>query len=303
MSGGDDDDASSFFPSDTESPGTSSPAPTLAPRVGSTNISIVQTLQRTPFCFFCEIITIAVILFTVIVSILVLTWIGHNGEEVLVRDDLRVQGNDLLMDSYMALKVNRSFVPSTLFPPGTNLVLGEIGSKSSSARAPKYASIRALTAIGTRIRDAFLSLPGEPGLVELHTPFASIFSLPVVSLIGFFSPSDSRGKQDIHDLSPQQCLATVEALRPVSYHWTSEFRQAVGMTDDREQWGLIAQEVEQVFPQAVIKKNMSIGSTQYNDWRDLDKEMIVPLLIGSIKELQQRIHELEQPQNGRRNTR
>ena len=228
----------------------------------------------------------ACVLFAVAVAIFALWSLGAAGGDVRVNHDLRVHGNDITLNGHDALHVDNAFVPGFIFPPGPIVVLGSLTDVA-------YASVRATLAVGTRVAEAFITIPGEPGLVELHTPIASLFSLPVVSFIGFFSPSDARGKEHITTLSTAECLATVDALRPVTFHWTDEYRASVGMQDNVQQVGFIAQEVEAVVPQAITRSSMRVGDTEYDDWRDLDKEMLVPLLVGAIKELRQRVDELE----------
>lgn len=95
-------------------------------------------------------------------------------------------------------------------------------------------------------------------------------------------PSDLRFKREIETLP--NALGGVEKLRGVSYKWkTNEF-------PDREfpegqQVGLIAQEVREVIPQAVIE--------QSDGYLAVDYARLVPLLIESIKEQQRQINDLK----------
>ena len=94
-------------------------------------------------------------------------------------------------------------------------------------------------------------------------------------------PSDGRLKRDITPLP--DALARVEALRGVQYYWK---RDTVTDRDypEGEQIGLIAQEVRNVVPQAVVE--------QPNGYLAVDYARLVPLLIEGMKQQQQQIDTL-----------
>lgn len=87
--------------------------------------------------------------------------------------------------------------------------------------------------------------------------------------------SDRRLKQDIHSLDP--VLSKVIQLRPVSYSWKGKG----GETD----LGLIAQDVQKIFPELVHQKDNEILTVNYLK--------ITPLLIQSVKELKQENSDLK----------
>jgi len=87
------------------------------------------------------------------------------------------------------------------------------------------------------------------------------------------SPSDERLKKNIHTITNP--IEKVNALRGVTF----EFRK-----DDQKQIGVIAQEVEKVFPELVSERPDGYKGVQY--------ENIVGLLIEAIKEQQKQIDEL-----------
>lgn len=95
-------------------------------------------------------------------------------------------------------------------------------------------------------------------------------------------PSDARFKKDISTIP--NALALVEQLRGVNYRWQGE------QFPDREfpegqQVGLIAQEVREIVPQAVIE--------QSDGYLAVDYARLVPLLIEGMKEQQKQIDELK----------
>ena len=63
-------------------------------------------------------------------------------------------------------------------------------------------------------------------------------------------PSDERLKDNIKPLRGWRSLETIAMLRPVSFEWNKSAKKHLGCTDGIK-WGLIAQEVEKVMPDAV----------------------------------------------------
>lgn len=89
--------------------------------------------------------------------------------------------------------------------------------------------------------------------------------------------SDRRLKEHIVDLPAERGLAAVMKLRPVTYHWKDK------KMDQSQRIGLIAQEVQTVFPEAVGVGPKGMLTLAYSD-------MVMPL----IKAVQQLAHEMSQ---------
>lgn len=99
---------------------------------------------------------------------------------------------------------------------------------------------------------------------------------------GTITPSDRRFKEDIQRITNP--LEKLQKINGVTYHYkTTEF-PASGF-DNKEQVGVIAQEVEAVLPQLVF--------TDDKGYKAVDYSKLVPLLIESIKEQQQQIDDLK----------
>jgi prepilin-type N-terminal cleavage/methylation domain-containing protein len=84
----------------------------------------------------------------------------------------------------------------------------------------------------------------------------------------YFIPSDKRLKHDIAPLFDGAALATLEKIRAVSFKWNK---------DNKPDAGVIAQEVESVFPQAV--------RTATNGFKRVAYDKLVLPLIEAVKEL------------------
>lgn len=94
--------------------------------------------------------------------------------------------------------------------------------------------------------------------------------------------SDRRVKEDIHTITGG--LAAIEKLRPVTFHYTKEYRN--GNKDlEGVRRGFIAQEVEKVLPDAVSQGVEKVGKREIADFRILGNSDFVPLLVSAVKEL------------------
>lgn len=96
------------------------------------------------------------------------------------------------------------------------------------------------------------------------------------------STSDARVKDKVGTLIPSECLNKVEQLRPVEYHRTD-------LEGYPYQLGLIAQEVQELVPSLVHADAEGKLALSYQE--------LIPLLIGAVQELSQRVKELECPQS------
>ncbi len=95
--------------------------------------------------------------------------------------------------------------------------------------------------------------------------------------------SDETLKKDVSSLDTQALLSRIAGLRPVSYHWkTDEASSPI-------QFGFIAQEVAEKFPELVKEGQWIDGSTK----KFLNMGGLMPYVIGAVKEQQLQIEKLE----------
>jgi hypothetical protein len=107
--------------------------------------------------------------------------------------------------------------------------------------------------------------------------------------------SDKRLKTDITIIP--NALDKVKSISGVTYK-NNDVAGTYGFTNQEEQVGVLAQEIEAVLPQVVkpapfdwdIKTKTSISG---NNYKTVQYDKIVPLLIEAIKELEKRVAELE----------
>lgn len=99
---------------------------------------------------------------------------------------------------------------------------------------------------------------------------------------GTIQTSDKRYKQNIEPI--KDALKSVLKLNGVSYYWRAkEFPNQ--NFDDKKHIGVIAQEVEAVYPELVV--------TDENGYKSVSYENLAPVLIEAIKEQQGIIDELK----------
>ena len=89
--------------------------------------------------------------------------------------------------------------------------------------------------------------------------------------------SDEKLKKDIKPVS--NSLTRLGALNGYNYTWISK------EVDDRLQTGMMAQEVEKVFPELISKNQKGESAVNYIG--------LIPHLVEAIKELQQEIAKLK----------
>jgi len=95
---------------------------------------------------------------------------------------------------------------------------------------------------------------------------------------GSWAGSDSRWKKDIDPL--QNTLPALLSLNPVKYNWRKEEFPEMSF-DEGSQLGLIAQEVEKIFPELV--------STDDNGYKAVSYEKLTVVLLEGMKEQQKQI--------------
>jgi hypothetical protein len=107
--------------------------------------------------------------------------------------------------------------------------------------------------------------------------------------------SDQRLKNNIIDLPPEDGLAAILKLRPVQFHWKDIEKDK----DQGKQIGLIAQEVEKIFPAGVtgnfgdVILNLGEGKKEtVQQARKLDYDKLIAPIIKAIQELDNKLKRL-----------
>ena len=126
--------------------------------------------------------------------------------------------------------------------------------------------------------------------------------------------SDARAKENVQTIT--NGIAKIKQLRPVTYDWTDEYADTMGMyamdkSDPKEynwfakkengydtdakngHYGFIAQEYESVLPKDVKKDKFTLGDTEISDFRSLTNDSLIATLTAALKEAIAKIETLE----------
>lgn len=111
---------------------------------------------------------------------------------------------------------------------------------------------------------------------------------------GWLNASDRRLKTNIQPIG--SALEKINRIHGVHYTITTKSRSIDGeiKSNSREQYGVIAQDVEKVFPEMVKEKALFLQSGDDTLYKTVDYTQLVPVLLEAIKELQSEVEMLKQ---------
>lgn len=148
----------------------------------------------------------------------------------------------------------------------------------------------------TSLQDRFvIDTDGKVGIGTV-TPSVSLDVNGSVNCTGGSCGSDVRWKRDIEPL--EDVLKKVQQLRGVNYHWKKQEFAHKNFTDEK-QLGLIAQEVEKVYPELISTDNEGYKSMDYMSFSAVlleaikEQQLIIENQKGEIKKQNQEIRTLK----------
>lgn len=113
------------------------------------------------------------------------------------------------------------------------------------------------------------------------------------SIGGWFTVSDQRLKSNIQPID--NALDRVLLLNGRTYTLTTQSQPAEGelQTNETQQYGVIAQEVEAVFPEMVNEKAVLNNAGDETIYKTVNYDQLIPVLIESLRELNEKVEALE----------
>jgi len=110
---------------------------------------------------------------------------------------------------------------------------------------------------------------------------------------GWINASDKRLKSNIVPIG--NALQKLSLINGKHYTITTKSKTPDGeiISNSREQYGVIAQELEEVFPEMVQEKALFINTGDETLYKAVDYIQLVPVLIEAIKELNIQVEELK----------
>jgi trimeric autotransporter adhesin len=113
-----------------------------------------------------------------------------------------------------------------------------------------------------------------------------------VVALEYITYSDRNTKDEVKTIN--RGLSEIMKLRPVSYRYKKEISR-----EDKIRLGLIAQEVEEIIPEAVVNDDVDIDPTTgeiivtKGQYKGMNYDQLIPVLIKAVQEQQQQIEELK----------
>ncbi len=104
----------------------------------------------------------------------------------------------------------------------------------------------------------------------------------IVRCTGIFATSDEKLKTEIKSIENSNSI--ISKLNGKTYYWSKEYSQDASLDNSRH-YGFLAQELEKIMPEAVIKDENGRYAVEYNS--------IIPVLVESQKELIKKNEELK----------
>lgn len=135
---------------------------------------------------------------------------------------------------------------------------------------------------GTNIMAVYQANVTRSLAVGAITPSATAGRIDASNDVVAYSTSDTRLKKDIKPI--EDSLIKLLSISGVNYKWDPKFNLIHGY-NDKDDVGVIAQEVLEILPEAVRLNKNGYYSVRY--------ERLIPLLIEAIKEQQLQIDELK----------
>jgi hypothetical protein len=110
---------------------------------------------------------------------------------------------------------------------------------------------------------------------------------------GWVNASDSRLKSNVQSID--NALDKLTLLSGKHYTLTTKTKDAEGRVQEqqREQYGVMAQELETVFPEMIAEKALFINSGDATEYKTVEYTQLIPVLLEAIKELKAEVDELK----------
>nr|WP_321222669.1 tail fiber domain-containing protein [uncultured Psychroserpens sp.] len=211
--------------------------------------------------------------------------------------DMRVS----IPDDYIATFQNTHATGSSLqgYILGTFNALGAVTNNANglaSYGVSLPATGNSLGVWGTSNSSDAIGVQGSIPTTGTWFGFGGIFTGALGYVNGLYNLSDERVKKDI--ITIENALSKIRQIRGVSYKYNLDDYNYLASGDKRTYLGFLAQNIMEVFPEAVAQKQLTVSgpdkmgsSVNMNDYNKemfnvVDYTAIIPVLVEGIKEQQ-----------------
>lgn len=215
-------------------------------------------------------------------------WIGGIND---VNGGLWFSGNDIGTTEHMRI-TNTGNVGIGTTTPGAPLDIGgqfRVSYWAAGSRITMPTNVLYIKSDSVRFTDG-----ADVFLGRFETPGVSPYTFDIYGqchATSFPTSSDIRFKQNIALLS--NVLSRIRYLNGVSFEWNQIYQSLGRGTEGKREIGLIAQEVEQVFPELITTFKAEKDGLIVEDARSIDYGRLTAILVEGIKELINKIDILE----------
>ena len=113
-----------------------------------------------------------------------------------------------------------------------------------------------------------------------------------VTATGACCTSDMRAKEDVKKVSPADSFRMVRELDVINYRFKPWFENQTSIAPGTRFDGVVAQQLDKHFPQAIYKRKRDVGDgSVIDDFHHVRKDELVPHLLNAIKFLGARVEE------------
>ncbi len=122
-----------------------------------------------------------------------------------------------------------------------------------------------------------------------------ILSLIAMAILGFTVQVDAQVLKQSNITSISNSLATITKLEPINFSYDKNWVDKLSLKPTQS--GFNIQELTKINPQLIVNQQLNYSAGKNNIKtavvQKVDYEMLIPLLVGSIKEQQQQINVLK----------
>lgn len=208
---------------------------------------------------------------------------GSLGIRIRIRNDAAVSINDTGTSGRLTVAGNTNEHAIYAYTSGTGVAVLGIGASGNYAIQGNQSNIAYGAILGFDAVNSKYGILGYQGW--------GLYTNASISVNGTTYTSDARLKENVKSIN--NSISILKALNPVSFDWKINSSRGNGKVIS--DYGLIAQEVEQVIPEMVFEVSTAPRPSddktplkleeELGTYKGIDYSRFIPFLIASIKEL------------------